>query len=156
MSRSILVSVASAHSAQRKQVQHALAAAGVKGVACERIDAIYRLEGEPSAADVEKVTAELLCDPVVEKAAVDAKPASAKTLFADVWYKPGVTDAVGDSVLKAIRDLGIESVRKAAAGTRYEFSLKGSGDGAEQRISEFVNKQLLNGLVQECRIVRNS
>jgi phosphoribosylformylglycinamidine (FGAM) synthase PurS component len=157
MPESILVSVISAHGAQKKQVQRYLAEARVKSAACQKINAIYRLEGEVPAEDVEKIARELLCDPVVEKCAIDPKPASSKIIFADVWYKPGVTDAVGDSVLKAIRDLGVWSVRQAAFGTRYEFALKGSGKGgAEKQISEFVNQRLLNGLVQECKIAKRS
>ena len=153
MSPAVLVSVSPAQklSAARKEVQGHLVHSGLKGVACAGVSAVYRLEGGASSQDVRKIAEDLLCDPVAETYAVDERPADPKTIFADVWYKPGVTDAVGDSILKAIRDLKISSVEKAFSGTRYAFSLAG---GDEQKVSEFARQQLLNPLVQECRIVK--
>jgi len=47
-------------------------------------------------------------------------------LVVDVWYKSGVTDVVGESVAKGIRDLGCNTVSEVRTGMRYRFwGLKG-------------------------------
>src|SRR5438477_4883866 len=88
-------------SARRKEVQSLLAASGRKGVTCEGVYALYRLEGGPDGNQVEKIAREILCDPVVEDGAVDDLP-KPSVFFVDVWPKPGVADPVGETVLKAI------------------------------------------------------
>lgn len=141
-----------------KHVQNLISSLGLKGIFCDGISALYRLEGNFAPTEVEKISRELLCDPVVEDFHVDKLPENKNIFFADVWYKPGVTDAVGDSVLKAIHDLKIVSVNKAFAGTRYVFSTSKSNRNrnlpVEKNVADFVNKQLLNPLVQECKIVK--
>jgi phosphoribosylformylglycinamidine (FGAM) synthase PurS component len=157
MSRSAIVSISPAQklSAARKEVQAHLAHFGLKDLACAGVSAVYRIEGGASSGDIRRIAEELLCDPVAEVYSVDEKPGDSKTLFADVWYKPGVTDAVGDSVLKALRDLKIGSVERACSGTRYAFVVPaGSAAAVESKIAEFAGKQLLNPLVQECRTVK--
>lgn len=150
------VSVEGAHAARRKEVQHLLNAAGLKGVKCSGIASVYRLEGDLTILDAEKVASELLCDPIVETFAVNNHPSDKKACFADVWYKPGVTDAAGDSVLKAIAGMsGIKpgNIQRAFSGTRYEFTL-GGAKSALGAVQDFVNRELLNPLVQECKIIK--
>jgi phosphoribosylformylglycinamidine (FGAM) synthase PurS component len=63
----------------------------------------------------------------------------------DVWYKPGVTDAVGESVMKGIRDLNIPGVKEVRTGMRYH--LKGV---TRQEIAEKIALALLvNPLVND-------
>jgi phosphoribosylformylglycinamidine (FGAM) synthase PurS component len=162
MPQNVLIEVATAgraaaaHSA--KNVRHQIHAAGVRDVSCEGVSFIYRLEGAMSAEEIEKIAREILCDSVVEQFKVNSRPSDKETIYADVWYKQGVTDAVGDSVMKAVRDMGIQSVRKASAGTRTIFhSMMGpwSGDATlETTVRHFTNQNLLNPLVQECRIFK--
>ncbi len=146
------IAVAGSHGARRKEVQHFLALAGLKNVKCKEVAAVYRLEGDLTISDAEKVARELLCDSIVEKFAVNNLPADKKTCFADVWYKPGVTDAVGDSVLKAIGGMKAGNIRKAFCGTRYEFTV--DNEKSQLDVQNFVNKELLNPLVQECKIIK--
>jgi phosphoribosylformylglycinamidine synthase subunit PurSL len=80
----------------------------------------YLLEGNLTRADVERLTAELLADPVVERtvigeigsAALDAGPL-ADGQCVHVLPKPGVMDPVALSAQKAIADFGVtvEGVR---------------------------------------------
>ncbi len=155
MTQSTIVSVEGPRKAQKKEVDKMLRGFGVSGVACRAIASLYRLEGSADQKQVEQVSQQLLCDAVVEKFYVNDFPMNKQIFFADVWYKPGVTDAPGDSVLKAIRDLKVDSVEKAFSGTRYVFSvssqLKGS---AEKRLADFAAKNLLNPLIQECKIIK--
>src|SRR5256885_2134154 len=90
---------------QQKGLKSLLAGSRIKGIACKNIYPIYRLEGNLDSATARAVARELLCDPIAEKFLLDPEPANPKTLFVDVWFKPGVTDSAGDSILKAIADL---------------------------------------------------
>ncbi len=150
----IRVAVEGLHSARKEEVQNLLAAAGLKSVVCKGIAAVYRLDGDLTISDAESVAKELLCDPVVERFAVNSQPPNKSIYFVDVWYKPGVTDAAGDSVLKAISDLKIDRVKKVFSGTRYEFFSKGESKSTEKAVREFSNRELLNPLVQECKILK--
>jgi phosphoribosylformylglycinamidine synthase len=81
-----------------------------------------------SAADVERLTADLLHDPVVQTATVLPLTEAALAAEADVApdsgvievaYRPGVTDNEGESVLEGARRLGITALEQARALRRY-------------------------------------
>jgi phosphoribosylformylglycinamidine (FGAM) synthase PurS component len=143
---------------QKKHVQSLIEHLGYKEFECQYISSIYRIEGVFTNDEARTIAKEILCDPVVEKFIVNASPGP-KVYFAQVWYKPGVTDTVGDSVLKAIKDLKIDSVERAFSGTQYVFSEASKNDAnnkksIESRIIEFATQQLLNPLVQECQLMK--
>ena len=79
---------------------------------------LFRLEGEISSRDRDRIAQDLLCDPIIQECQEHMAP---KSLVVDVWFKAGVTDVVGDSVLKGIRDLDIQGVEKVRTGMRYAF-----------------------------------
>src|ERR1700733_13650994 len=66
---------------------------------------LYRLEGNVSPHGRGRIKSELLCDPIIQEC---QEGKNGKSMGVDIWYKPGVTDVVGDSVLKGIRDLDIQ------------------------------------------------
>ena len=144
------------NSARRKEVRRLLAGAGRKDMSCKEVSALYKLEGQTAQIQIEKIAQELLCDPIVEKFAIDGKPQDPQTFFVDVWPKPGVADPVGESVLKAVRDLGIQDVSRVSSGTRYEFSAKSGSLNGKLGVaaSEFASRELLNPLIQECKIIK--
>src|SRR5437879_12186 len=74
-----------------RQVQKSLAGAGDPSILCREVAPLYRLEGRFSEEDVRRICGELLCDPVAEQFSINPAPSDNETLFADVWYKPGVT-----------------------------------------------------------------
>jgi phosphoribosylformylglycinamidine synthase len=142
--------------AGRRGMENRLSRPDCKGIDLKKISAIYRLEGNFNDREIKQIARELLCDPIVEQFSVNSRPEDSGTLFADVWFKRGVTDSVGDSVLKAASDLRISSVRKASSGTRYAFSLRNGQNGeSEKNIIRFAEKELLNPLIQECEIVKH-
>ena len=156
-SSSILIEITSLsrhERAQRKSLEKLLAQSGLKGMACDGISPVYRIEGNIGRGEAETAALELLCDPIVEKYSIDPVPVGERSFFADVWFKPGVTDATGDSVLQAIADLKIETVGKAFSGTRYRVSSRGPNGDTQGKLVRFVNRELLNPLIQECRITR--
>jgi phosphoribosylformylglycinamidine (FGAM) synthase PurS component len=92
---------------------------------------LYRLIGQLSPVERSRVKTELLADPVVEDAheggwapqtaAAGRKLSGAKSVVVDVWYKQGVTDTVGESVLKGLRDMSLEEIQDVRTGMRYRF-----------------------------------
>ena len=92
---------------------------------------LYRLIGQLSVEERARVGGELLSDPIVEEAyeggwkpkelASGKKAVHPKSIVVDVWYKQGVTDAVGESVLKGLHDMNLEEIQDVRTGMRYRF-----------------------------------
>lgn len=140
---------------QQKSVNQLLKEAGLRGWNCVSIASLYALEGSLTQEEIERSARELFSDPVTEKFSVNSKPAHQQLFFSDVWFKKGVTDPVAESILKALQDLKIGSCRCAFSGRRYEFFCKnGSAPRSllKKQLREFVTLNLLNPLIQECRI----
>ena len=147
MPETIVVSVSPKdlrNSAKRKEIQHVLSVSGEKA-ACVSVSALYKLEGRLSQAQIDKIAEELLCDPIAETYAVNDQPRASGIRFVDVWFKPGVMDPAGDSVLKAVRDLNVSSLTRAACGTRFVF---------RGEVSSSATRELLNPLIQECKVAQ--
>jgi len=66
----------------------------------------------------------------------------------EVWYKPGVTDAVGDSVKKGIGDLGITGTASVKTGQVYIID----GKLDKKQIDKICSGLLANGIVQFYKI----
>jgi len=66
----------------------------------------------------------------------------------EVWYKSGVTDAVGDSVMKGIKDLGISGASSVKTGQVYIIE----GKLEKKRIEKICSGLLANGIVQFYKI----
>ena len=139
-------------SSARKEAAAALRLFGFKKLKIKELCSIYKLEGSFSESDLKKIAEEILCDPVAQKFFIDKSPPNSKTLFLDVWYKPGVADPVGDTILKAVREIEIFKIEKAFSGIRYELLLPNGSRVIEKEIKIFANRNLLNPLVQECKI----
>ena len=140
---------------QRKKVERSFEQAGYGKLECVNVGALYRLEGELSQSEVQSIAKEILCDTVSENFTVDPVPQKEQILFADIWYKKGVTDSVAESLLKAVKDIGIPGLFHAAHGQRFHFqSALDSGGSSllEKKVTQFVNENLLNPLVQECKL----
>jgi phosphoribosylformylglycinamidine (FGAM) synthase PurS component len=92
---------------------------------------LYRLVGHITAEQRARIGGELLCDPVVEnfseggwnpKQDPGRRSVKTRSIVVDVWYKQGVTDAVGESVLKGLRDMQLDSIEDVRTGMRYRFN----------------------------------
>ena len=116
---------------------------------------LYRLSGDLSESERRRIASELLCDPVTQNfrevsdersdGAAGRNHGGAGPIIVDVWYKAGVTDAVGDSVQKGIRDMDIEGVAAVRTGSRFRFwGLKNSADS-----DKIARALLYNPLVHE-------
>ncbi|OGR83272.1 MAG: hypothetical protein A2902_03660 [Elusimicrobia bacterium RIFCSPLOWO2_01_FULL_64_13] len=155
MAEAVLIEVSTRTRARKaaaaKRVNALLASWDLGRVSCLNVSKLYRIHGGLSPGRVETVARDLLSDPIVEDYSIDRAPLKKGTVFADVWYKAGVTDAVGESVLGAIGCLGISGAESASSGVRYEFS-SGPASDASEKLPGFAKRELLNPLVQECRI----
>jgi phosphoribosylformylglycinamidine (FGAM) synthase PurS component len=114
---------------------------------------LYRLVGQLSPEERHRVGSDLLADPVVEEAyegswapaKLNVKPSKNGSIVVDVWYKQGVTDAVGESVLKGIKDMHLDEITDVRTGMRYRFiGLK------DAKVAEKIAlAYLLNPLIHE-------
>jgi phosphoribosylformylglycinamidine (FGAM) synthase PurS component len=134
--------------------------AKVKSVASAQL---YQIHGALATEDRTRIARDLLSDPILHEYRVALfaspqpspsgrgrrSPGEAKdAVVIDVWYKQGVTDAVGESVMKGIRDLNIPGVKEVRTGMRYH--LKGV---TRLEVAEKIAAALLvNPLVTESTI----
>jgi phosphoribosylformylglycinamidine (FGAM) synthase PurS component len=117
-----------------------------------RTGQLYRLVGELQPEQWETIARNLLCDPVVQDyskghVAITArsKHSAPAPVVVDVWYKAGVTDVVGESVLKGIKDLAVASVSEVRTGTRYRFT----GISTKEAAQKLALALLANPLVHD-------
>ena len=68
----------------------------------------------------------------------------------EVWLKPGVTDAVGDSVLKGLHDMGVPDVQTAQTGQKYRIH----GDLDQPKLEMIAQQLLANDVIQIFEIWR--
>ncbi len=97
------------------------AADGIAAVTACRTTRLFFLETSDTEriaqADIEKIAAPLLCDPITETYTIGASPVSVSTV--EVTFFPGVTDPVAENLVRVAKLAGIPLTR-AATGTRYE------------------------------------
>jgi phosphoribosylformylglycinamidine synthase II len=121
---------------------------GITTVKQARVSDVYLLEGDLDEAEVGKIGQELLADPVVEDFSWGEGPLSriegGGAHVVEVAYNPGVTDPVEESVGKAIRDLGIDTVTSVKTARKYSLR----GDLSEETLQSICDKLLVNSLIQ--------
>jgi phosphoribosylformylglycinamidine synthase len=121
---------------------------GIKGVSRVHFSQVYLIEGSVFEDGIRKICEALLVDPITQDyviVAVGARPRVKPGEFTvEIAYNPGVMDPVEDSVLKAIRDLGVPGV--VSVKTSRKYVIKGSLSAAQLKtVSE---KLLYNRLIQ--------
>ncbi|MDR1942418.1 MAG: phosphoribosylformylglycinamidine synthase subunit PurS [Endomicrobium sp.] len=135
---------------------------GIKGVEKVTYSQVYKIAGDINSLEAKTIAAELLSDKITEKTSVKtAEPSECCSLpnsFAglqnqslsliEVFYKKGVTDTVAESVIKAVKDLGINKDIKASAGHRYYVY----GKISQSALKNIAEKLLANTLIQEYKI----
>jgi phosphoribosylformylglycinamidine (FGAM) synthase PurS component len=126
---------------------------GIPGVESVEIADRYYLSGTVTPADVERLTTELLCDPVVDEARVingaeQATPTTGDAYTIDVVLHPGVTDTPAESLMSGLSEIGVDGIEAAATGTRY--TLRGDLDPAT--VSQIATSLLANPVIQTWHI----
>ena len=120
---------------------------GISGVDYVRTIQIYMINGDLSESDVKSICQNLLADRITQDYEYKGslvRQGDFGAWVVEVTYKPGVTDPVGDSAVKGIRDLGISGVRSAKTGQKYV--VKGSLN--ENDIAAICRRLLANSVIQ--------
>ncbi len=127
-----------------------IASIGIKDVSSAEYIAVYRLDGDINKRQAEFIGKELLSDKITEDFAVkeykDLKDKKIEKNSIEVWFKHGVTDTVSESVVKAIKDLGIKEDIVVKTGKKYCLNGKNIDDNKLKKIATGL---LANTLIQE-------
>ncbi len=133
---------------------------GISRVEDMRTAQVYWVTGDIDDSAIERLCSELLADAVTQVYHYGAEesnavvPSTAGSNQRNGWtvevrYKPGVTDTVGDSVMKGIQDMGIEGVQEVHTGYQYDIY----GTGLTITDIEAISRRLLaNELIQTISI----
>jgi len=127
---------------------------------------IYWLDGEVKEEEIERICEDLLVDvvtqlysyqkesdqdkatsPVLNESEL-AKVQETKSYEVVVSFKPGVTDTVGESVIKGIRDLGINNIPSARTGQKYVIT----GELEYNQVEDISRKLLANDVIQNFEV----
>ncbi len=81
---------------------------------------LYQITGNLSPSHIDQLTRQLLVDPVVQEARIfRAVSAADTTHVVDVFFHPGVTDTLAESVITGARLLGMGEIEHVETGLRY-------------------------------------
>ena len=119
---------------------------GINSVKSVRTAAIYWIEGILDEDAIHRIGNELLADPITQQYSIEAIHSLDYQWTIEVQYKPGVTDAVGDSTVKGINDLGISEVRSVRTGTKFCIV----GELNSDKIENISKRLLMNDVIQSC------
>ncbi|HJX13234.1 MAG TPA: phosphoribosylformylglycinamidine synthase subunit PurL [Dehalococcoidales bacterium] len=117
---------------------------GITAVRRASVSNVYLLEGNLDENDLLAVGRELLADPIVEEFATQESPCPPDARLVEVAYNPGVMDPVEESVMKGIRDLGIDGVTAVRTAKKYLLW----GGFSEDILQSVCDKLLVNSVVQ--------
>ena len=117
---------------------------GISGINSVRTATVYWVEGSLNAQAIDRIGAELLADPITQTYTSVTQADTAKGWTLEVQFKPGVTDAVGDSTVKGITDLGITGVTTVRTGHKYWLT----GDLNAEIIETIAQRLLMNDVIQ--------
>ena len=99
---------------------------GVQTATEVRVGTLYEIAGPLSLSQLHSAAQGLLADPITQDFIVSAdahRPngASAPYWRIEVWLKRSVTDPAGESVRKAVTDLGLPAPERVRCGTVYRI-----------------------------------
>ena len=112
---------------------------------------LYLLSGSLDASHVERLTNQLLLDPVIQQARIldtgsgqQERDGVDSGYIVDVFFHPGVTDTLAESVLTGAQMLGIEGLQQVETGRRYILDQRLS----EQEVETITQALLFNPVIQ--------
>ena len=124
---------------------------GIKSLKDLKVSYLYLIEGNLNLSHIKTICEKLLIDPVTQEykiANLKHKISDRNAHIVEVWYKQGVTDAVGDTTKIGIKDLGIEGDFSVRTGMKY--TLVGVNIKEAEKIAD---KILANKVVQTYKII---
>jgi len=109
---------------------------------------LYKIESDFSQKDYKKISEKLLRDKITEKASLKGRKFGSKKMHkAEIWLKPTSTDVVGESVLKAIGDIGLKEPFSARFGHAFYFE-----GMTESKARLMIEKVLINEIINTYKI----
>ncbi|MDD2252188.1 MAG: phosphoribosylformylglycinamidine synthase subunit PurL [Dehalococcoidales bacterium] len=120
---------------------------GVTSITHARVHDVYYIRGNSSRNDINTVCNYALADPLIHDVYIglpDYSNQDNNCQAYEVTYNPGVTDPIEESILKSIRDLGIDSITGVKTATRYELY----GKPTEPELQIICSRLLVNPTVQ--------
>lgn len=116
---------------------------------------LYRLTGDLSPDRLTQLTRELLVDSVVQQATITegygltvTKENTPTGHIVDVFYHPGVTDTLAESIQSGARLLGIEGLHHVETGQRYVLDQRLS----EEEAHTITTSLLYNAVIQHYQL----
>jgi phosphoribosylformylglycinamidine synthase II len=131
-------------------------ALGIEGVEGIRVSDLYFLAGPLDLAEAERISAELLCDPVIATCQVTSldelpdQPQTPDSWLVEVCLLPGVTDAEAESLLSAAQRIGADGLTRAATATGYRIY----GRLTEAQVRALTERLLCNPVIQRYALGR--
>ena len=138
-------------------IKHDISYIGIKDKPDVRYTPLFHIEGSLDLRQINSIVKNLLIDPVTQNCiikSISSKNNSDKGkketagYEVEVWFKPGVTDVVSESVIKAIKDLGIDEELKVKTGHKYLFS----GSVSLEAVKQIAERLLVNPMIQKYSI----
>ncbi len=117
---------------------------GISGIESVRVAAVYWIKGSLNTQIIERICSELLADPITQTYTYGNTTDVASSWTLEVQFKPGVTDAVGDSTVKGIQDLGITDATAVRTGQKYWLT----GALTAEIVETIAQQLLMNDVIQ--------
>jgi len=125
---------------------------GITTVSNVHVVDVYWLDADLSDDELNLICQSLLADPVTQKYRCFTSPigiegdkgGETKSHTVEVAYNAGVADPVEDSVMKAIQDLGVSTVRAVKTAKRYLIE----GRLNEHQLDVICSRLLVNPIIQ--------
>lgn len=110
-----------------------------------RVIKLYDMEGLPMSA-LKKVAKEILTDPITQEYQLERRFRNERGCsVVDVWLKPAVTDTVAETIIKAVKDIGIRSNNlKVKTGIRYKLIPKLPHEKLEYIANRILSNVIIN------------
>ena len=108
---------------------------------------LYRLSGVLTSIQINQLTTQLLIDTVVQEATYEGVSITDTSLnsVVDVFFLPGVTDTLAESVLVGAAMLGIRGLERVETGRRYVLD----GRLSEAEVRTIAESLLYNPVIQQ-------
>jgi len=118
---------------------------GITAVSDVHVVDIYWLDADLTSDELELICRSLLADPVTQEYQYDQDSWGGDGYHViEVAYNAGVTDPVEATIMKAVRDLGIEKVKAVRTAKRYLIE----GQLDKRRLEVVCNRLLVNPIIQ--------
>jgi len=132
---------------------------GIKNIRAVHFAQIYLIEGNLTSDQIKRICEELLVDNVSQSCSLDAQYTKHNTqneFIVEVAYNPGVMDPAEESILKGIRDLGIESVSSVKTAKKYYLEGKLNRLQLKTISEKLLYNKLIQHVVDSSFVSRNS